>query len=328
MKRPKVKSSSALLQSLKIINTILSDEGRPQETHVRLQDNWAVAHNGVLGIGEKIAEDLYACPNAHTLEAALAKCGESLSITQLEQKLSITSGKFRALVPCLPPENMPRSFPDAPCARVNDSLKASIAAVAPLALEGEDSVVTASLLIHGGTVTATDRRVIIQSWHGLDLPPNLALPKAIIQPLIKNPKALAQFGYSKSSCTFFFEDESYIMSQFYADKWPDVGPILDKKSNQWKLPEDFYEGVKALEPFSEDGFIYFDTNKMLSHPDESVGASYEIYGLPKGPSFNIKQLKMIQPFMKTVDFMAQGQHGSNMLLFFGDNIRGGIAGRV
>lgn len=282
----------------------------------------------MLGVGEKIVEDLNACPNAYTLEAALAKCGESLSITQLEQKLSIKSDKFRALIPCLPSENMPRSFPDAPCARIDDRLKASISAVASLALESQDHIIAASLLIHEGTVTATDNRVIIQHWNGLDLPPNLALPKAIIQPLIKNPKSLAKFGYSNSSCTFYFEDDSWIKSQFYATRWPEVGSILDKKCNPWTLPEDFYTAVKALEPFSETGQVYFDTNKLLSHPEDTAGASYEVYGLPKGPVFNIKQLKMIEPFVKTIDFMAEGQHGSKMLLFFGENVRGGIAGRV
>ena len=66
---------------MKIINSILEKEGAIYETHVRLQNGWAIAQNQILGIGEKIQEDLFACPNAHTLEAALAKCGQNVSIT-------------------------------------------------------------------------------------------------------------------------------------------------------------------------------------------------------------------------------------------------------
>lgn len=328
MKRPKTQNQSALLQSIKIVNSILESEGRPNQTHVLLQNNWAIAHNGVLGIGEPIIEDLDICPNAKILEAALAKCGQSFSITQLEQKLSIKSDKFRALIPCMPPESLYRAAPDSPCALIGEPLRKAIEAVAPLALEGQDSVVTASILIHKGTVVATDRKVIIQAWHGVDLPPELALPKAIIGPLIKNPKPLKAFGFSNSSCTFHFDDESWLKSQFYSDKWPNVDMILNRPHNSVTLPEGFFDAVKALEPFSEDGFVYFDTNKMLSHPSEERGASYEVYGLPKGPAFNIKQLRMVEPYMKKVDFMAEGNHGSRQLMFFGENVRGAIAGRV
>ena len=275
MKRPtKPVNSNALLASLKIVNTILNKDGAIYESHCRLQDGWLTAQTQVLGIGEKIQEDLFACPNAHTLEAALSKCGQSISITQLDQKLSIKSDKFRALVPCIPPENLPRSFLDASVAQLDDRLKASLAAVAPLALD-ENSVVTASVLLRNGTVTATDRKVIIQAWHGIDLP-ELALPKAVINPLIKNPKKLKGFGFSASSVTFHFEDDSWLKCQMMADKWPDVNRILDRPCNAWPLPESFYEAVKALEPFSEDGFVHFDGNKMLSHPEESKGASFEI----------------------------------------------------
>jgi hypothetical protein len=327
MKAPKKQNNSALYNSLKIVNSILSESGRPNETHVLLQNGWALAHNGILGIGEKILEDLNICTNAKMLEAGLSKCGQHFSITQQTTQLSVKSDKFRALIPCMPAESLNRPSPDAPCALIGEALRIAVAAVAPLALEGQDSVVTASLLIKNGTVVATDRKVIIQHFHGIDLP-EIAIPKAIIGPLVKNPKKLAKFGFSRSSCTFYFEDESWLKSQFYDDKWPDVNAILNRAHNALTLPEGFYDAVKALEPFSEDGFVYFDTNKMLSHPDESKGASFEVYGLPKGPAFNIKQLKMIEPYASKVDFMAQGNNGSKQLMFFSELARGAIAGRV
>ena len=85
--------------------------------------------------------------------------------------------------------------------------------------------------------------------------------------------------------------------------------------------------MNALEPFSEDGNIYFETNKMLTHSSDEKGASYEIYGLPNGPMFNIKQLKIVEPYMKKVDFMVE-HHNSKMLYFQSDTVRGCIAGRA
>ena len=55
------------------------------------------------------------------------------------------------------------------------------------------------------------------------------------------------------------------------------------------------------------------------------GASFEVYGLPEGPTLNIKQMKMIKNMIKTVDFRVSP---NNMMMFKGDSVRGAIAGRV
>lgn len=289
-----------------------------------MKDNWITAHNQVIGMGEKIKEDFIACPNAMILKEALSKCGETLSIAQLEYKLSITSNKFRALVPCMSPENLPRVLPDTPSAVLNNNLRASISALAPLYQDDENALELASILIEGGSAIATDRKVILQHWHGIDLP-SMALPKAVINPVMKNSKNLKSFGYSNSSCTLYYEDDSWLKCQFYIDKWPDVGQILDKQTNQQPLPPDFFIGLKAIEKFSENGDVYFDTGLMRSHPEDGKGATYEVVGLPKGPVFKIKQLKMLEPFIKSVDFFVP-HRGHLMTIFHGENCRGAIAG--
>ena len=326
MKRPKPKTNNnRLLASLKSLSPIFKDDGYPWETNVLFQNNWAVATNHVISMGEPIQEDLLAYPKAKLMIAALNKCNETLSITQLDGKLSVKSGKFRALIPCMPIEDVMRVYPDNPIANVNDKLKTSIEHVSAIT-ENEDSVVTASILIHDGCIVATDRKIILQSYHGISLP-TLALPKAIIKPLTGNVKPLSRFGFSNSSCTFYNEDGSWIKSQFFNEQWPNVSDILDKKVNLWPLPDDFYDAVNSLEPFSEDGLVYFDTNCMRSHPSPDKGASYEVYGLPPGPVMNIKQLKLVKPFVKQVDFLVP-HHNSKMMYFYGENVRGAIAGRA
>jgi len=305
---------------------ILKDKGLILETHVALRNGWAVAYNGMIAIGEPIKEDLSTCPNGLLLKEALSKCGQGFSITQNDHTLLVKSDKFKALIPCLSLTELQPAFPDPPIAQIDDRLKISLEQASPVQLD-ENFLLTASVLIHNGTCTTTDRKVIIQSWHGIDLPPMLTIPRAIIKPLISNPKKLVSFGLSNSSCTFYYEDSSWIKTQFFADKWPDINSILDKKTSSWPLQENFYEGVKSLEKFSETGFVYFDSNLMRSHEEDIKGASYEIYGLPKGPTLNIKQLKMVEPLIKTVDFLVP--HGNHkMTLFYGDKVRGAIAGRV
>lgn len=326
MKNPRQKAADTeFLSALKQLSLMMKADGAPYESHVLLQNNWATIFNGIIASGIKIPEPLEACPHINTLISALSKCGDNVSITKLENNLSIKSGKFKALIPCI--STLERAFPDPSIAPLDDRLKAALAAVSVIPEEGIESVVTASVLIKGGSVVATDRKVILEFWSGCDLP-TIALPKAIIDPIVKNPKKLSGFGLSNNSCSFHFEDESWIRTQFFRDHWPDVSPILDPPCNPWPLPDDFYTAVKALEPFSENGCVYFDQGLMRSHQEEGKGATYEVYGLPKGPAFLIKQLKIIQPFMQKVDFLAPGVHGNKMLKFFGENVRGTISGRV
>lgn len=327
MKKPHPQDSK-LLQSLRVLSTILKDEGSPLETHVLLKNGWAIAQtkDGIIGIGEPIAEDLLACPHGLLLKEALAKCGQAFSLTQLPHNLSLQAGKFKALIPCLPIENIQSAFPDPIIADINDNFKISLSVVAPLVLD-EENVVALSILVDKGTITATDKKIMIQHWHGIDLPPKLVIPKVLIQPLIKNSKSLKGFGFSKSSCTFHYEDGSWIKSQYFATEWPDVSMILDKKTNPHSIPEDFYNAIDALEPFSEDKVVYCNSNIMRSHSEEGKGASYDVYGLPAGPILNIKQIKIIRPYIKTVDFLVP-HHNHKMMLFYGDNIRGAVAGRV
>src|ERR1700691_726436 len=104
MKRP-VKVESQLLQSLRVLSSILKDDGSVLERHVLMRDHWAIAQNGFLALGEPIAEDLTAAPNGLLLKEALAKCGASFSLSQLDHSLSLKAGKFKALIPCMPPED-------------------------------------------------------------------------------------------------------------------------------------------------------------------------------------------------------------------------------
>lgn len=320
--------SNGFIDALKFVGAVTKDIGPPNETHVFLNNHWVSAFNGILAAGHKVAEDIYVCPNNKLIIEALSKCGEHLSITQLDNnRLSIKSDKFKAIVPCVDPTIMPLAIPDAPCAVIDDRLKAAIEAVGVLANEDAQTVVAASILLNNGSAIATNRSVIFEYWHGIDLPPGLALPKAVVQPLVKSSKKLARFGFSQSSATFYFEDESWLRTQFYAEPWPDIDAILGQKSNPFPVPADFFKALAAVAPFSGDGHVYFGNGVLYSSPSPDTGASYEVPGLPPGPVYNAKYLALIKPHAEQIDFVARGPGGSHMLMFFGPNIRGAIAGR-
>lgn len=282
--------------------------------------NWATAFNGVIAAGCPITEDIYACPNSKLIVEALSKCGEHISFTQLEHKLSIKSDKFKAIVPCIDPTLLNIALPDNPICPITDAFKEGLSIVGTLANENAQSVHLASILMNGPSLIATNGKVVIEYWHGLNLPPGISLPKALVEPL-NNTKKLAQFGFSQSSVTFWFDDGSWIKSQLYVERWPDMGMVLNRPANAWPVSGSFWAGLEAVAGFTESGFVYFDAGVLRSHDNPSQGASYEVPGLPKGPAFPAKQLAMIRNYATRIDFLAK-----DCLLFFGDNVRGAIAG--
>jgi hypothetical protein len=168
----------------------------------------------------------------------------------------------------------------------------------------------------------------MEFWHGIDLPYGIAIPKIFATTLSKIQKKLTKFGFSQSSATFYFEDESWLRTQFYAEPWPDIRNILDIKCNLWPVPNDFWKAIDAIEPFANE-CVYFDQGLIKTHADSNEGATYECYGIPAGPIYSIKQLKVIRPYAKQIDFMAPGIHNNSyMLIWYGDRCRGAIAGRM
>jgi hypothetical protein len=317
----KATASSALVNALKFVSVAQKEIGQPYQTHVALLNNTAVAFDGTVAAGCQIEEDLVACPHTLRLIDALAKCGDTLSITQLDgDRLSIKSDKFKAYVPCVPVDNLTVAYPDPPCAVIDDRIKKGFEVVGVLASDNSQHVVTASILLRAGSMVATDRNIMFEYWHGIDLPPGIVVPKAGAIAVTKINKPLAQLGFSSRSVTFYFEDGSWLRSQLYDDKWPDIDRVLNVKNNPWPIPEGFFKAVEAVASFSQSGALYFKPNLLRSHAEDGIGASYEVTGLPGGPIYRAKHLKLIEPYAKTIDFI--GQNG--IAYFYGDDIRGAI----
>lgn len=325
-KQPRKKDtpSNALLEALKFLSIVTKEVGSSNETHIILANKTASAFNGVLSAGVAIQEELFACPHNHLIIKALSKSRDNISITQLDSKnLSIKSNKFKAIIPCLDITLLQTTIPDQPIAEINDSFKEGLSIVGILANENAQSVVAASILMNCNTLIATDRLVIIEYWHGIDLPSGLALPKALVTALGKCQKKLVKFGFSKHSATFWFEDNSWIKTQLYNEPWPNISSILDRPANPLPISPDLWAALDAVADFSPDGLVHTRDRLLCSHADLNAGASYEATGLPPGLTLSAKQLSFIRPWVKRIDWNA-----GNVILAYGNNCRAAIAGRV
>jgi len=319
-----VTPAKSLLNALKFLKPVQKKTGTTQQQFCMITGNWAAASDGVMTIATKVEEDLTACPQTTQFEEALKKTGDDLSISQLSQtSISVVSGAFRALVPCVPFDQLSISAPDEPCAEIDDRIKDAFAMLAPLATEGAPNAAYASVLLQSGSAVATNGHVLAEYWHGIDLPPGLLVPKAAVAAIVKAGKPLARFGYSGPSATFWFDDDSFIKTQLYGERFPNYAPLFECEGlNPWPVPEEFFQAVKSIQAFTRNGVVYFEEGKLASNELENEASTYIIEGLPEGMGFNSKYLLMVEKAFEKVHF----EESSNKAFFFGDNVRGIVMG--
>jgi len=323
---PSKPSTNPFVDALTFLSNVTKPIGPINETHVYLKNGFATASNGILSAGIKIEQELFACPQNHLMIEALSKCGQNLNITQLDNnRLSIKSDKFKAIVPCVDSELLVFSYPDSPVGEINNEFKKAIEILGIVPTDASERITAVSLLLNGQSLVGTNGTMIFEIWHGLNMPV-LAIPKALIKPLSQIKKNITKFGFSINSFTIWFDDESWIKTQIMAGHWPEINNILDGPSNPFPLPGDFWPGLAAITPFAEEGLAYFGKERLSSHQTEGVGASFEVKGLVEGPVYPIRQLNLIKDLADTIDFIAPLEKGY-CLRFFGKQARGVIAGR-
>lgn len=317
-------TNNTFAEALKFVALICKDHGTIYETHARIDSNCITAYNGILSCGHYVDNDLLVCPNINLAVAALSKCGQNIAITQLDNRLSIKSDKFRAIIPCLELELLLHNIiPDEPCAIIDQRLIEAFV----LAVKDEigESIYSKSVLLNGETlISSFNGQMVIEYWHGINLPQGLSIPKALIGPLLKINKKVTKFGFSQSSITIYFEDESWIRSQLYAEQWPENRHVFNCTNNMQPFPADFWKGLAAVSSFGE-GLCYARDGKLCSHPQDNAGAEFSLDGLLGSWCYPIKQLASLQAWASHVDFQAQGANGP-CLYAAGKQARAVIAG--
>lgn len=324
IKKQKPNPAAGLLEAIKFISIAQKKAGPVGLQFCHIAHNWAAASDGILTVANKIEEELSACPNTMQLIDALSKVSEEVSITQLNLNcLAVSSGAFRGLIPCVSFEEVPIYPPDPKIAIIDDKIKFALSSVAMLATENAHNAAYGAILLQAKTAVATNGSAILECWHGIDLPPGIMLPKIAAVAVSKSPKALTGFGFSQSSATFYFEDDSFIKTQLYAERFPNYLSLLEQDGlNPWPIPDEFYKAIRTIEPFSEGGNVYFEEGFIYSNIEKDQASTYKIEGLPEKTGFNAKQLLLVEHAFKSVHFMTEPPAA----FFFGENIRGLLMG--
>lgn len=262
----KKKIESPLIQALRFLH-LTWKAGEEQAMYCMMYDGKARSFNSVIAAQTPIEEDLYACPHTALMLAAILRCGDRYAITQLSPtKLLVRSDDFQAYVPCVSPDALSWPLPDVPVAAVDDRLTEALRKVAPLLSTKGETLIEQSIQLNAGSCLATNRSVILEAWHGFDLPSGLLLPKSIVIAIHKAGKHLSRFGYSANTCTFYFDDGTWLRTQLFQEKWPDIQRHLNAQTCTRPVPPELFEAAKKVSPFSGNGAVYVKDGLISSHP--------------------------------------------------------------
>lgn len=315
-----------VLSALKFVAKAQREHGTPSQMHSRVVSGQLIGYDGVLACGMILQTPLpETCPNTFQFIHALERAKDASSITFENTTITVKTAKFKATVPCIAGHDMQFIFPDSCAYPLNDDFVKALAKAAIFTKEGAQTVAGASVLTTNGTVIGTDTTALIEVHHGNPTPPGLIIPKSFVDAAVKTLKKVIGFGYSETSFTIWYEDQSWIKTQLYVEQWPNVSGIMaytETANNIRDINKDFWPGVIAVQAFSEDSRIYFDDAFICSHIDKGTGAEYRVADLPKEKqSYNYKNLLKLQEIATKFDFTCN----ERMAIFFGENIRGALS---
>lgn len=305
-----------LVGALDFVQAAASEEGNVGQTNCIVRDRMVVVNNGLYSMGAPIPDDVVAAPHVKSFYAALQKCDASVAITiRPNGWINVKSGKFSANIVTVPIEDIPYMPPDPPLVAIPPAVFESMAKVSGIAKENAPRIILASVLLRANSAAATTGTMLLEAWHGTDLP-TMALPKKVVDKLLKVGRPATAFGYSGSSATFYFDDGSYLRTQLYQEAWPDIDRLLNVQTAAVPMPEGFWQAFDTLSDFFDQasGFVIFGEDAMQSKLEKLAGASYELpsFGM-QGKAIAADLLDECRDYMETADFITH----PDRVFFFG-----------
>lgn len=312
-KSKKESNVSSLIEALKFLSLNQSKTGSDEEVCCSIVNNKAVVNNGNISMGIDIVEDLEACPQTHKFISVLEQCTGEVKITQLNKDvLSIQSDGFNFDVPCLEDFEC-EAQPDEFLGDITNEVLEAFKCVSKLLNKSAEQYIFKSALLQSGSCVGTDGSAIIEYWHGLHLPTKL-IPKEAIDVVLKCKKNLKAFGFSDSTFTFYFEDDSWIKTNTIEKQYIDYASLLNVGANPYPLSETLTQAIDKLLAVSNDNIINFEGNAVSIND----GSKFNFENLPTDIAFDGSYFLNLKEYINSADFNVPEQH----CLFFGDKTRG------
>lgn len=272
-------------------------------------------------LGYPIEETLECQANIKALSQSLTRSKENVTITQLDMdKLHVSSDGLQVYVNC--EQEIKHVTPDQKSGLLDSRFTLALRVLYPVVSASGDCVSVKTVLLYGQSCFATNRHILVESWHGLDLP-FCNIGKKFVDIILKSKKEVESFGNSTSSVTVHFKDGSWIMGRQEKGDWINPFEILNAETNPMPLSEDFKHGLRGVLDFCGSITVSCIDGRLRSHTGDNEGAMAFIGGLPEGVLYGAKEMRFLREYAVSMDVSNPA-----VIRFFGDKIRGAISARV
>lgn len=315
-----------MLKELKFVQgAVATKELIPAMTHYRIEQGHVRSYNGRMCLSSPIALDIECTPNAKAMYKAISCCEEATVVSVTPGgKLSVRSGKFRALIDTLQGEALHPQPEGQPVAFDGETLLKAFKVLYPFIGTDASRPFTTGVLLDGSSAYATNNTCLVQYWIGNSFPARLNLPRFAIKEMLRIDEAPTHAQLASDSITFHYTDGRWIRTQLLNTEWPFdiIGKLLDQPSNAQALPKDFFKGLSIIKG-QVDGAsrVYMVDGQLRTHTNPDEGAAYEL-DLPCDGLYNIHMLSLLEGVATKADFTPY----PGPALFFGPAIRGAIVG--
>jgi hypothetical protein len=315
-----------LLAALRFASLPAEKEGA--STYVTVSKGYMIGQNDTFSVGTPIdvaMEDV--CPQHELFKAALTACKDNFTLTQQNPTaIQISSGGFKAVVPTMLKLDANWIDPD-PLAGILPDIRPAFRMLAAIPEPRKnDRVHNNSLLLRPNSLVGTNGSLLVEYWHGTDLPQACPVPLPSAVAIGKFPSKLCGFGWTNFSLTFWFEDGTFLKTRLMSDVYPSIDRVLQHAADPirsvpiWK---EFDAAMVAIEKFVTEDTLFFHPDLVATSGDPERGASYKVPGLPGGHKFTASYWRVMLEWVERVSLGAGVPS-----LFLGGNFRGVMAGRV
>lgn len=298
----------------------------PAMTHFTIEKGILKSFNGVIALSSPIQFDVDCKPKAYPLIKAIANCGDSVSLTMLDNnRLKVVSGKFKAVIDCTTDET-PTVSPEGERMELDgEKFLQSVKTLLPFVGTDASRPWSAGILMDGKSAYATNNICLIETWIGCVFPHKLNVPVHALKELARINEAPAYVQIAEKSITFHFTGDRWLRSQLFETGWPDVNAILDKGdyAKAVTVNPEIFDGIEALKLFTDKmGRVFFKDGYLSTAEDVNDGATFKIEGMENGGVFNYQMLALLKGVAQKADFTSYPAP----VIFYGNSLRGAIIG--
>lgn len=291
-------------------------------THFHIEAGRITGFNGIMGLSAPIDLDITARPKATVFANAVAKCEGTISMHMTAAgRMSVKSGKFRALVDCLPDDGVTitPAVPEGTDIDVGPAFMQAIRAIEKYQGIDASRPWAMGVLFTNQSVMATNNVIFVEYWHGHQFPFDMNIPSVAVKELLRINEDPIRVTATEHSATFHFEGERWLKTQLVAQPWPEQAKgLLDRAFDYEDVPPDLWEALQTIKPFlDKDERIHFKDGGISTSPTDELGAHFEVEGIKEGPCFSFKVLQLLEgatridftPHPAPCGFLANGMRG-------------------